>query len=191
MNRRHCTIAEPAVPPVLPHVIITVTDTGSLQVTVDDEPLTAPEGVDWTRSDFARVLDMVTHERTVPVRIEVRETDGTVFTDLIHARRQRPAPTKHDQIEHNQAEETNPGSSRRGRRSRSRGVELVEVTGQGFVPGEDVAVAVILIHTDATATGDARALLDQSTIRPLVGDSVGEVVLFGRVSGTLCVRGLR
>ena len=187
MNRRHREDEETVVPPVLPHVVITVTDNSSLQVTVDDERLAPPEGVTWTRSDFGRVLDVVTHERTVPVRIEIRESDGTVFTDLIHARRRRPALAEQDHTE----DRSDSGGSRRGRRRRSRGVDLVEVTGQGFVPGEDVAVAVIIAHIDATTAGEARALLDRDTIRPLVSDSVGEVVLIGRVSGTLCVRGLR
>ena len=37
---------------------------------------------------------------------------------------------------------------------------MAEVTAEGFVPGEDVAVAAIVSHTDATGTGEARALID-------------------------------
>src|SRR5699024_3295323 len=187
MNRRHREDEETVVPPVLPHVVITVTDNGSLQVTVNDEPLSPPESVTWTRSDFGRVLGAVPDERKAPVRIEVRESDGAVFTDLLHPRRRRPAPAAQDRT----AARSDRGAAPRRRRRRSRGVELAEITGQGFVPGEAVAVAVIIAHTDATTAGEARALLDRDTIRPMVSGNVGEVVLIGRVSGTLCVRGLR
>ena len=64
---------------------------------------------------------------------------------------------------------------------------LVEVSGDGFVPGEDVALAVIVAHTDATGTGDARALLDLDT---LPDGPTHEAILFGRISGTLAVRRL-
>ncbi len=64
---------------------------------------------------------------------------------------------------------------------------LVEVTGDGFVPGEDIAVAVIVAHTDATGTGAARALLDQRQLDALA-ESPHEVVLYGRISGTTVVR---
>ena len=67
---------------------------------------------------------------------------------------------------------------------------MAEVTGNGFVPGEDVAVAVIVSHTDATGTGEARTLLDLDRLRPVLRDGTGEVVLLGRVSGILHVRRL-
>ena len=64
------------------------------------------------------------------------------------------------------------------------------MTGEGFVPGEDVAVAVIVSHTDATSTGYARTLLDRGRLRSLLSDGGGEVILFGRISGTVHVRRL-
>ena len=39
-------------------------------------------------------------------------------------------------------------------------LRLAEVTAKGFVPGEDVAVATIVAHTDATGTGETRTLID-------------------------------
>ncbi|RAE64121.1 hypothetical protein DN540_34020, partial [Burkholderia multivorans] len=63
----------------------------------------------------------------------------------------------------------------------------VEVTGEEFVPGEDIAVALIVARTDATGTGHARALLDASRLAGLLDDGVGEVVLLGRVTGTVRV----
>lgn len=63
---------------------------------------------------------------------------------------------------------------------------LAEVTAGGFVPGEDVAVATIVCHTDATGTGEARTLIDLDDLP----DGTHEVILFGRISGTLAVRRL-
>lgn len=143
---------------------------GTMNVTVDGASLAPPvaEGA-WRRSSFARIVDGVTKERTIPVRVEVIEADGSVFTDIIAAVR-KPAPVA-------PPPETAPVSAPR----------LWEVTGDGFVPGEDVAVCRIIRHTDAAPTGTARALIDfdHDHLNP-----TDEVVLVGRVSGTLVVRSL-
>ncbi len=165
---------------VLPHVRITVDDTGALAVSIDDQPLTPDRDTVWTRDDIAHVLDTVTRDRTVAVRIEVRENDGTVFTDIIHARRS-PRPSDIT----SQLAEVAPDDEARLQRPR-----LVELSGDGFVPGEDVAVAVIVSHTDATGTGIARALLDLDRLAPLLHEGRGEVILLGRISGTMHVETL-
>ncbi|WGP06176.1 hypothetical protein QFE97_00080 [Bacillus subtilis] len=163
---------------VLPHVVITVAETGALEVTVDGAAFSPPaEGQVWTRGTFGVLLDAITKDRTVAVRIEVRESDGTVFTDLIHARKPKPP----------EPVETKP---REPRGKHTQVPELVEVTGEGFVPGEDITVALVVAHTDATGTGHARALIDTSRLAGLLDDGIGEVVLLGRVSGTLHVRRL-
>lgn len=170
-------------PVVLPHVVITVTETGALHVTVDGTHFPPPsDGETWTRSTFGTLLDVITADRTITVRIEVRETDGTVFTDIIHGRRRIPPPAD--------AEPSEAASGRGKPTTKPRGPALAEVTANGFVPGEDVAVAVIVSHTDATGTGDARTLLDLDRLRPVLRRGTGEVVLLGRVSGTLHVRRL-
>lgn len=61
---------------------------------------------------------------------------------------------------------------------------LLEFTADGFVPGEDVALALILRHSSAGTTGAARALVDRGEI-PRV---TGEVILLGRISGTTSVQ---
>ncbi|GAA1491021.1 hypothetical protein [Brachybacterium sacelli] len=185
MNRkqsRRATWQESAeTPVVLTHIIINVAETGALDVTVDGAQYPPPqEGIDWTRSTFGALLDAITVERTIAVRVEIHETDGSVFTDIIRARRRTtPPPPK-----------TDP-TGQRGRRSKkAREPRLVEVTADGFVPGEDVAVAAIVSHTDATGTGAARTLLDKGQLASVLRDGMGEVVLFGRVSGTTHVRRL-
>ena len=170
-------------PVVLPHVVIIVTENSTLDVTVDGTPFPSPSaGSEWTRGTFGPLLDAVTHDRTVAVRIEVREVDGTVFTDLIRARKPTPPPPDD--------EPAGPGTQRSRRAKHTTQHEppvLIEVTGDGFVPGEDIAVAVIVAHTDATGTGAARALLDQRQLDALA-ESPHEVVLYGRISGTTVVR---
>lgn len=170
-------------PVVLPHVVITVTETGALHVTVDGTDFRPPsQGETWTRSTFGTLLDAITADRTITVRIEVHETDGTVFTDIIHGRRRTPPPSG--------VEPSEPASGRGKHTTKPRGPALAEVTADGFVPGEDVAVAVIVSHTDATGTGAAWTLLDRGQLASLLRTGTGEVVLFGRVSGTLHVRRL-
>ena len=169
-------------PAVLPHLVVTVHEPGTLTAAFDGTEVPPPAAVgEWTRATLGVLLDTVTQDRTIAVRIEVREVDGTVFTDLINARR-RATPTLRPDMPQSRRQ-------RRARHSKTSPV-LVEVTGDGFVPGEDIAVAVIVAHTDATGTGAARALLDRRQLDSLLpeGTGSGEVVLYGRISGTVVVR---
>lgn len=170
---------------MLRHAVVTVTETGALDVTLDGADVPPPEDETWTRSTFGPLLDVLTRDRTTTVRIEVHESDGTVFTDVIRAyRRTRPEPPDTDAKTETEDERATPATSPGKRRP-----ELVEVTGEGFVSGEDVAAAVIVAHTDATDTGHARTLLDRGRLRSLLPEG-GEVMLFGRISGTIHVRRL-
>ena len=173
-------------PVALPHVVITVTENGALNVTVDGTPFPSPSaGSEWTRGTFGPLLDAVTHDRTVAVRIEVREVDGTVFTDLIRARKPTPPPPDD--------EPAGPGTQRSRRAKHTTQHEppvLIEVTGDGFVPGEDVTVAIITGHTDAAHTGTARALIDPANPIPDHATGRVEVLLLGRISGATVIRRL-
>lgn len=64
------------------------------------------------------------------------------------------------------------------------------IEGDGFVPGEDVTVAIVIGHTDASGTGTARALIDPARLRSRAAGVVVEVVLFGRISGITIIRRL-
>jgi hypothetical protein len=158
-------------PVVLPHVVIVVAADGRMTVTVDGaryepEPFAPP----WRREDFARVLDQVTEQHRSPVRVEVREADGTTFTDIITpSTRHRPRP------------DAEPAPQPPARRAMP---ELVTLTGDGFVPGEDVAIAVVIAHGDAAPDGTMRGLL---TAEQAESSPTREVVLLGRVSGTLTI----
>ncbi len=169
------------VPIDLPNVVITVDADGTLTATVDGLPVLKSPAEVWTRATFGPLMDAITKDRTIAVRVEVRECDGTVFTDIIRARKSNPPEP-----------ETMPeavSETRRGRRSLTpRAHRLVEVEADGFVPGEDVGVAVIVSHTDATGTGHVRALVDLDELPPR---ATGETILFGRISGTTVVRRLQ
>ena len=52
------------------------------------------------------------------------------------------------------------------------------------MPGEDVAVAVVIAHAEAAPDSTARILL---TPDQLAGSPTREVILLGRVSGTTTV----
>lgn len=172
---------DPAVPVDLPNVVVTVAANGTLTAAVDGVEHPQPATGMWTRATFGPLMDEITKDRTVSVRVEVRECDGGVFTDIIHARKPTPPARAAEQ-------EPVPGT-RRGRRAAApRALRLMEVEGEGFVPGEDVAVAVIVSHTDAAGTGTARALVD---LDDLPTGATGEVILFGRISGTTAIRRLQ
>lgn len=168
---------ETTAPVELPHVLVNVAAGGTLTATVDGTTFASPDASACTRATFGPLMDAITKDRTIAVRVEVRESDGTVFTDILRTRKPRRAITSPE----------NPvPEARRSRRAR-RPPRLMEVTADGFVPGEDVAVATIISHTDATGTGEARALIG---LDGLPAESTHEVILLGRISGTLAVRQL-
>lgn len=164
-NRKFSRADEPPIPVTLPLVIAAVQDSGSIQVTVDGVLLV--EGpID--RDDLGRVLSAIADDAGTPIRAEIREADERVFADIITppARRSRFAPPP-------DAPAPGPGPL------------PVEVSGEGFVPGEDVAVLLVASHTSASGTGRARAVLEQAK----VPGGASDVVLFGEISGTIVRQG--
>lgn len=161
------------VPVSIPLVLLVVHEDGTVSATVDGKPLEPdPFAPPWRRSSFGPIIDRATNDRTAPVRVEVRESDGTTFTDIIAPRRHRADHPK-PQAEKPTALPT-----------------FHTVEGAGFVPGEDVAVAIITGHTDAAHTGTARALIDPAQLDHTAAGEFTEVLLFGRISGTTIIRRL-
>ena len=111
------------------------------------------------------MTELVTQLGT-PTRVEVREMDGSVHADILTP----PAPPS-------------PFAPPTGLPPAPGPSALLEFTGSGFVPGEDVALALILRHSSAGPDGTARALLDRGE-RPGISS---EVILLGRISGTTTV----
>ncbi|MDS2171825.1 hypothetical protein Q7C18_03870 [Nesterenkonia sp. CL21] len=175
---RHAPNPDSSAPISVPHLVLDVHEDGTLAATLNTHPVAAPEESGaWRRAMFAQIIDHVTHDRAIPVRVTVHESDGTTFTDILPAA-PRPAPQP----------EAAPKPEPVKAAKRRRGTDPIRVDGgDGFIAGEDVAVALIVAHTDATPDGQARALLDPAQV---AAAKAGEVVLVGRVSGTIAVRGL-
>lgn len=160
--------AQVEVPVVLPHVVFAVQADETVTVTVDGTPFEAePFAPPWQRGSFAGIIDALTDRRRTPIRVEVREVDGSVFTDIITPARHRTTPP----------EPASPAGSEPALR-------LVALHGDGYVAGEDVAVAVIVAHSDAGPDGTARG---QLTPGELAHAPTGEVALIGRISHTLTI----
>lgn len=124
------------------------------------------------RAELGGVLARLVAGFGVPTRVEIHEPDGSVHADIVHP----PAP-QDEEPEHPAVEDSTVMS----------GPQLVELHADGFVPGEDIAVAVVLHHSSAGPGGRARALIDLAE----VGDPESvEVVLVGRISGETAFRSL-
>ena len=160
-------------PVVVPVVEFTISADGVMSVTVDGAPyLPQPFAPGWRRESFPAILDTLAARHRTPLRVQVREADGSTFTDIITPPRERPAPKPWEAP--SSASPPMPATQ----------PVLHQVAGAGFVPGEDVAVAIIHAHTDASPDGTARALLTAEQAATAV---TGEVILLGRISGTLAV----
>lgn len=152
------------VPAVLPQILLEAVSDTSLVVTVNGDRLAATP---ITRDEIAATVTELVARFASPTRVEVRELDGRVHADILTP----PAPrSPFTPPEPAQAPVAVPS--------------LLEFTAEGFVPGEDVAVAIILRHASADHTGTARALIDRGEKPALEG----EVVLLGRISGTTSIQ---
>lgn len=166
-----------------------VQDDGTLHVTVDGAPyLPAEFAPPWRRASYPHIVDAISDQRPgQTLRIDVIETDGRVITDYRvppKPRRTPPAPAPMPAQQHVaqaiapapapvEADPTVHASPR-----------LAEFAGTGFVPGEDVAVAIVIAHTETGPDGISRALIDA---RYLDHAHTREAILFGRISGTVCI----
>lgn len=161
-------------PVTMPVVEFTIDGDGSMTVTVDGVPhLPEPFAPGWRRESFPTILDTLTARYRTPLRVQVREADGSTFSDIITPPRERPSQKPW---------ETPPRSTAAPLPAAH--PVLHQVAGSGFVPGEDVAVAIIHAHSDAAQNGSARALLTAEQVAAAV---TGEVILLGRVSGTFTI----
>lgn len=150
------------VPVVMPLVEVDVGKDGFLTVTLDREPYSADGSL--TRDDLKRVLDDIAGDLGTAVRVEVREEDRSTFTDIV-----TPERPKLRMVKPEREEKTWIG----------------EVVGDGFLPDEEVAVAVVVAHQVASVDGTARLRLPPA----LLEAHPGLVVFMGKRSGTVLVSG--
>ena len=129
------------VPVVLPQINVTVDEHGSLNVRVDAEPYQPGEKLQ--RADLERVVTNIATDLGSAVRVDVREHDGTVFTDIITP----PAAPPVDATE-----------------SQAPTAAVDALTRTGFAPRQRVAVAVIVAHQVADTSGTVRLRLPPSLL---------------------------
>lgn len=114
---------------------------------------------------FGALADHLTAALDSPIRVEVHEADGSTFTDILTPprRRSRFAPPE-------------PAFPQKALTAEV--PALIEVSADGFAPGEDVALAVIVAHSDA---GPAAGPL-QKSILEFGGDCRSECPIDGPLS---------
>lgn len=150
------------VPVVMPLVEVDVDTKGFVTVTLDREPYSADESL--TRDDLKSVLHDIAADLGTAVRVEVHEADKSTFTDIVTP--ERP-------------------ELRMVRPIREAATSVGQLSGDGFLPNEEVAVAVVVAHQIAGNDGTARLRLPPA----LLEAHPGLVVFMGQESGTVTVSG--
>lgn len=154
---------EQHVPPVLPVIAVTVQAADHVELRIDGEFL-ASGPID--RASLGRVLTAIVSEQGVPCRVELTEADGRRFVDIV-----TPVPVSRFA----------PPEPAVAIPPRPAPPTLHRVEGDGFVPGEDVGIAIIVRSASADPSGRAHALIADREL------STGHrgVLLFGFESGTI------
>lgn len=149
---------------------------GEVEVSVDGEMWVSGS---MDRAALGRVLGTIVTDKDVPVRVELTEADGRRFVDILTPRARRspfapPVPADESGIERAEARHQVVPSLRR-------------IEAPGFVPGEDIGIAIITRTSSAGHDGIARTIVDE---RDLPDGHLG-ILLFGFVSGTISHDGFR
>ncbi len=171
MSTQNDSFEKPESAPItVPSAIVTISEIGAVNTMLDGVEFPSPERAQsWTRAQSGELLDALTVSRRGRIRTEVRESDGSVFTDIVHGAWR----------EHLIADVPSSTTMRRARHLPTR--QLIEVTGSGFIPGEDVTVALSVSSAEGSADGSARAVIDVSQLM----NHRSEILFIGRVSGVI------
>ncbi|WP_372733380.1 hypothetical protein [Nocardioides sp.] len=145
------------IPVVLSVVHVAIDAGGVMAVDVDGVPRDSEQSR--TRGDLRTVIDEITADLGVPVRVEVREADGSTYADIA-APPESPAPA---------AAEPSPTPP------------SPALAGAGFQPGEEVALAYVVARQNADAAGNAALNLPPA----LLAATRGGLVLLGMTSRTV------
>jgi hypothetical protein len=145
------------IPVVLSVVHVAIDADGVMAVDVDGVP--RDSGQSRTRGDLRAVIDEITSEFGAPVRVEVREADGSTYSDIATPP-ESPAPA---------AAESSPTTS------------TPSLAGAGFQPGEEVALAYVVVRQNADADGKASLNLPPA----LLAATRGGLVILGMSSRTV------
>jgi hypothetical protein len=164
--RREDRVAQ-RVPVVMPFADVQVDLDGTVALTLDREPYATDTPLH--REDLQRLLGKLTTDLDTPIRVEVREADGSTFTDIVAPGAQEvrlPEPPQ---------PATDPPDQTAGETASGR-----------FLPLEDVAVAVVVAHQTASEDGVADLRLPPV----LLEAHAGRLVLVGQQSGAIVVSGV-
>lgn len=155
------------VPVVMPLVDVRVDVDGTVALRLDREPYATDAPLH--REDVQRVLCKLATDLDTPIRVEVREADGSAFTDIV-------TPEPQDQrLPHSHRPATAPPDQTTGQTASGR-----------FLPREDVAVAVVIAHQTASEDGMVNLRLPPA----LLESHAGRLVLVGQQSGAVVVSGV-
>lgn len=145
------------IPVVLSVAHVAIDADGVLAVDVDGVPRDSEQTR--TRGGLRHVIDEITSELGAPVRVEVREADGSTFTDVA----------------------TPPVSSATAAAEPPPSSPSPALAGAGFQPGEEVALAYVVVRRNADAEGNASLNLPPA----LLAATRGGLVLLGMSSRTV------
>jgi hypothetical protein len=159
------------VPVVMPVVDVRVDVEGTLSVRLDREPYATDSQLH--RDDLQGLLRELAAHLNTPIRVEMREADGSAFTDIV-------TPDSHDV---GLPDPPRPATAPVDETAS----EMVGETACGrFLPLEDVAVAVVVAHQTASEDGKANLRLPPA----LLEAHAGRLVLVGQQSGAIVVGGV-
>lgn len=119
------------IPVVLSTVHVDIGADGALAVDVDGEPYASDRALN--RNDLPPVLDNITTDLGTAVRVQVREYDGTTYTDIA-------TPPELSAPADEEPSPTSPPPA---------------FAGAGFHPGEEVALAYVVARQSADPEGNA------------------------------------
>lgn len=156
MSRR-TTMTQPRAPVTLPLVTVRIGTDDQARVSSAARASSVVR-----RNDVRRVVDAIA-EDLGPLRLEVTERDGTVFTDVVV-----PKSTE------STSEDQHAGVI---------GVDTARPPDARFLPHEDLCLAVVVAHQKADADGVANLRVPPA----IVAGNDRVVVLFGRSSGSFMV----
>jgi hypothetical protein len=145
------------IPIVLSTVHADVSADGRLRVDVDGEPYAFDRHLG--RAELRSVLDGITTDLATGVRVEVHESDGTTYADIA-----TPPDPSAPASEAPQPPTTTPA-----------------LAGAGFRPGEEVALAYVVVRQSADSDGNASINLPPA----LLAATRGGLVLLGLGSQTV------
>ena len=145
------------IPVVLSVVHVAIDADGVMAVNVDGAPRESEQNR--TRGELRAVIDEITSDLGAPVRVEVHEADGSTYADIA----------------------TPSGSSAPPEAEPSPTAPSPALAGAGFQPGEEVALAYVVVRQNADAEGNASLNLPPA----LIAATSGGLVLLGMSSRTV------